>query len=352
MTQEELKYYIISDSARVLDALRILNTFGSDRAQTLFVVDSRGSLAGSITDGDIRRRLVEGLQLESPVESVANRHVHSLSTDNMSISLISEFKAKDIELIPILDPEGRIVDAINLKKQKSYVPVDAVIMAGGKGQRLLPLTATTPKPLLPLGGKAIIDHIVGSLLEYGIDSISVTVNYLKEQLIDHFSRPFDGVRINCVEEPGFLGTIGSLRFAMPLLKHDTVLLTNSDAITDLNYESFYLHFREHDADMSVAAVPYSFSVPYGIFDLDGRNIRGVLEKPTYNYYANAGIYLIRRELLDLIPEGEFFNATDFMDKLIAMGKRVIRFPLTGYWLDIGVHDEYARAKEYIKHINK
>ncbi|MDE7125481.1 MAG: nucleotidyltransferase, partial [Muribaculaceae bacterium] len=135
------------------------------------------------------------------------------------------------------------------------------------------------------------------------------------------------------------------------LKHDTVLLTNSDAITNLNYENFFLHFTEHEADMSVAAIPYSFSVPYGIFELDGRNIRGVLEKPTYNYYANAGIYLIKRDLLSLIPEGEFFNATDFIERLINQGKRVIRYPLTGYWLDIGVPDEYARAKEYINHIN-
>ena len=352
MTKQDLSLYIIPATTDVLTALRRLNTFGSDRSQTLFAVDSDGRLSGSITDGDIRRHLVSGLTLDKPVSAIANKSVHTLKAGSVSVSELATFRAKAIELIPVVDSEGHIVDAVNLKIQKSYVPVDAVIMAGGKGQRLLPLTATTPKPLLPLGDKAIIDHIVESLIEYGIDNICVTVNYLKQQLIDHFSTPMHGVGVHCVEEPAFLGTIGSLRYAIPRLKHDTVLLTNSDALTNLNYENFYLHFTEHDADMSVAAIPYSFSVPYGIFDLDGREIRGVLEKPTYNYYANAGIYLIKRELLDLIPEGEFFNATDFMDKLISMGKRVIRYPLTGYWLDIGVPDEYARAKEYIKHINK
>ncbi len=351
MTPKQLDSYTIDSRADVLLALKTLNTFGCDRSQTLFVIGHDGRMTGTVTDGDIRRRLVDGLDLHSPVSSVANNNFRYLRQGSISVSEIRRLRSADIELIPVLDAGGHVVNAVNLKVQKSYLPVDAVVMAGGEGRRLLPLTATTPKPLLPLGGKAIIDHIVDSLLDYGIESINVTVNYLRQQLIDHFSNPIRGVQVKCVEEPRFLGTIGSLRYVNDM-RHDTVLLTNSDALTNLNYENFYLHFLEHDADMSVAAVPYSVSVPYGILDLDGRNIRGVLEKPTYNYYANAGIYLIRRSLIDQIPEDRFFNATDFMEQLISDGRRVIRFPLTGYWLDIGAPDEYARAKEYIRHINK
>jgi NDP-sugar pyrophosphorylase family protein len=125
---------------------------------------------------------------------------------------------------------------------------------------------------------------------------------------------------------------------------------NSDLFTNINYEDFFLHFEENEADMSVAAVPYSVSVPYGIFNLNGRDILGIKEKPSYNYYANAGIYLIKRELLDLIPDNKFFNATDFMELLIARNHKVIRFPLTGYWIDIGKHEDYKKAQELVKHL--
>ena len=123
-----------------------------------------------------------------------------------------------------------------------------------------------------------------------------------------------------------------------------------EQITNIDYEDFFLHFQQNDADMSVAAVPYVVKVPYGVFNLEGRNIKGVTEKPTISYYANAGIYLIKKERLELIPENEFFNATDFMDLLITKGYKVIRYPISGYWIDIGQHDELERAREIAKHI--
>ena len=182
-----------------------------------------------------------------------------------------------------------------------------------------------------------------------MEHISVTVNYLGEQLEDHFKEPRDGIRVKCVREPQYLGTIGSIKF-INSFRHDTVLVMNSDLFTNIDYEDFYLHFKEHNADMSVAAVPYSISVPYGIFELDGRNIKGIREKPTYNYYANAGIYLIRKEHLDKIPSDTFFNATDFIEMLIYKKMQVVRFPITGYWIDIGKHEDYKKAKELVKHL--
>ena len=243
----------------------------------------------------------------------------------------------------------QIVDVVNLKEHESYLPIDAILMAGGKGERLRPLTEYTPKPLLKVGDKCIIDYNIDRLINYGVRHLSVTVNYLKEQLEEHFAKPRGKVQVNTVREPKFLGTIGSVKYVEKIY-NDTVLLMNSDLFTNIDYEDFYLHFKEHDADMSIAAVPYTISVPYGIFELDGRNVKGVLEKPTYNYYANAGIYLIKRELLNLIPKDEFYNATDFMEMLLQMGYKVIRFPLNGTWIDIGNPQEYQKAKELVKHI--
>ena len=262
---------------------------------------------------------------------------------------IKKFKDENITLLPCLDSERHIVHVYNLKKQFSILPIDAVLMAGGKGERLRPLTEKVPKPLLKVGSKSIIDYNIERLISYGIENISVTVNYLKEQIEDHFKEEREGIKVRCVSEPNFLGTIGSIKY-VDSFKNDVILVMNSDLFTNINFEDFYLHFLENDADMSVGAVPYSVNVPYGIFDLDGREIKGVKEKPTYNYYANAGIYLIKRKLLDLIPEDTFYNATDFMETLISKGHKVIRFPLTGYWIDIGKHEDYKKAQELVKHL--
>lgn len=254
-----------------------------------------------------------------------------------------------MRLVPILDKEHHITEIINLERYKTRLPIDAVLMAGGKGERLRPLTENTPKPLLPVGEKAIIDHNIDRLISYGVKNISVTVNYLREQLEEHFAEPRSEVKVQTVREPKYLGTIGSIRFVKKFY-NGTVLVMNSDLFTNINYEDFYLHFKEHNAEMSVAAVPYTVSVPYGIFDLDGREIQRLIEKPTYNYYANAGIYLIKRSALDEIPEDTYFNATDLIEKLISEGKKVIRFPLNGTWIDIGNPQEYQKANELVKHM--
>ena len=161
--------------------------------------------------------------------------------------------------------------------------------------------------------------------------------------------PRSGVQVKCFREPKFLGTIGSIKF-VDTFYNDTILVMNSDLFTDIDFEDFYLHFREHDAERSVAAVPYNFSIPFGILDLEGRNIKGLLEKPKYNYYANAGIYLIKKSALTEIPEETFFNATDLIEKLIAQNKTVIRYPLNGTWIDIGQHADLAKAQDLVKHL--
>ncbi len=341
--------YIIKDSDSLLEALKAINDLGKNEALTLFVEDSNSAIIGTLTDGDVRRSLINGNTLEVTVGSIAHKEFTYLKYEAYDVRQIHTAKEKGIELLPVLNDEMQIVDVVNLKKQKSYLPIDAVLMAGGKGERLRPLTEKTPKPLLKVGDKCIIDYNIDRLINYGVRHISVTVNYLKEQIEEHFAEPRDDVWVRTVREPKFLGTIGSIKFVENFC-NDTVLLMNSDLFTSIDYEDFFLHFKDHDADMSIAAVPYTISVPYGIFELEGREVKGVLEKPTYNYYANAGIYLIKNNLLDLIPDGEFYNATDFMDLLIARGYNVIRFPLNGTWIDIGNPQEYQKAQELVKHL--
>lgn len=343
------KSHLISNKETLLRALVQINSF-KHGPLVLFVVNGDDKMVGTLTDGDARRALIAGKGINDILDLVMHRDFNYLRKGvNDDVAHIRRQKELKMKLVPVLDKDDKIVEIIDLDRYRTKLPIDAVLMAGGKGERLRPLTEKTPKPLLRMQDKAIIDYIVEHIISFGVKNISVTVNYLKEQIIAHFTEPKDGVLVKCYGEPKFLGTIGSICY-VENFENDTVLLMNSDAITDLNLEEFYLHYKEYNADMSIAAVPYTISVPYGILALEGRNVKGVLEKPTYNYYANTGIYLIKRELLKLIPQGEFFNATDFMELLMDRGYRVVRFPLNGTWIDIGNPQEYQKAMEIVKHM--
>lgn len=340
--------FIINVHNSILDALKAMDGVSHD-SQTLFVVDGEKKMVGTLTDGDIRRGLINGVSVNDSVNKVMHSSFKYVREGEDIAHALKGLRDSQIYFVPELDNDGHIIRVCNLLKYRNVLPVDAVLMAGGKGERLRPLTEKTPKPLLPVGGKSILDHNIDRLISYGINHISVTVNYLREQIEEHFAEPHNGVQIQTVREPKFLGTIGSIKFVKEFF-NDTVLVMNSDLFTNINYEDFYFHFKEHNAEMSVAAVPYSVSVPYGIFDLDGRDILGLIEKPTYNYYANAGIYMIKKKALEEIPEDTFFNATDLVEMLIAEEKKVIRFPLNGTWIDIGNPQEYQKANELVKHM--
>ncbi len=340
--------YIILQTASIIDALKRLNELHSV-SMTLFVIDQNNRMVGSLTDGDVRRALINGISPQTNVQNVMHKDYQFISHKE-DLERLRNLRRKGISLIPLLDSERYIEDIIDLTEYRSALPVDAVLMAGGKGERLRPLTLDTPKPLLKMGDRAIIDRNVDRLKDFGVKNIYVTVNYLKEKLIEHYALPKDnGIKIECVPEKQFFGTIGALKLIKEF-HNDTILVMNSDLLTDIDYEDFYLHFKEHEAMMSAAAVPYTISVPYGIFDLEGRDIKGVSEKPVYNYYANAGIYLIKKDALKYIPEGEVFNATDLIETLVVDGQKVIRYPLTGLWIDIGTPEEYRKAQDLIKHL--
>ena len=341
--------HILGSDTKLIDALRQINILAPEPL-VLFVVDEDNRMVGTLTDGDSRRALIAGVSVNDPIEKVIHRNFNFLRKGvDDDVQHLHEQKVKKMKLVPILDEDNHIVEIVNLDKYITRLPIDAVLMAGGKGERLRPLTEKSPKPLLPVGDKCIIDHNIDRLISYGVEHLNVTVNYLGEQIEEHFAEPRNGVKVNCYREPKFLGTIGSIKFVENIY-NDTVLVMNSDLFTNIDYEDFFLHFQLHDAEMSVAAIPYNVSIEFGILDLDGRDIKGLIEKPKYNYYANAGIYLIKKRALAEIPEDTFFHATHLIEKLISQGKKVIRYPLNGTWIDIGTPQEYAKAKDLVKHL--
>lgn len=344
--------FTISKKATILDVLKRIDTLSVTNTKLVFVIDEKGKIIGAVTDGDCRRGLINGKCLTSSVTEIMNSNFISLKKNYYDIEKIQLIRERELKYVPELNEDGTLYTIRDFTDGKSYIPVDAVLMAGGKGERLRPLTFDTPKPLLKVADKAIIDYNLENLMHYGVEHINVTVNYLGDQIEKHFEEPYNGQQIKCVREGKFLGTIGSLAI-IENWYNDTILLMNSDLFTNIDFESFYIHFKKHNADMSVAAVPYNVNIPYGIFEIENtREIKGIKEKPSFYYYANAGIYLIKRELLNLIPKDTFYNATDFMDKLIELEKKVIRFPLAGYWIDIGKPEDFKSVQEFARNLGK
>jgi dTDP-glucose pyrophosphorylase len=309
----------------------------------LFAVDDDNKLKGVLTDGDIRRFLTKGGNMQHDISTAINGHFLALIEDQYSIQDILSIKEKQIDFVPVINSQNQLVDILNLKTHKSRLPLQAVIMAGGRGERLMPLTENTPKPLLKVGNKAIIQYNVDLLNQYGIKKIVITINYLGSLIRQYFDTTNQNDQVFMVEEPAPLGTIGSLALAKKHITKD-VLLMNSDLLTNIDLEAFYTHFMEQEADIAVACIPYNVEIPYGVMETENHQIKTVKEKPTYTFYSNAGIYLIKHNLLNTIRENERLDATTFIENCIADGKKVVSYPLLSYWLDIGKHEDFQKAQ--------
>lgn len=342
------KDHLINIRCTIEIALVQLNQLGQDAI--LFVIDDDGVLIGALTDGDIRRGLIKGISIGQKIELIIQPHPRFIRKGASDVKKIIDYRESNYRIIPILDESDKVVNIINFRELKSYLPIDAVIMAGGRGQRLMPLTESVPKPLLLVGDKPIIDHNLTRLSVFGIDDFWISVKYLGEQIERYFGNGENrNVNIEYVWEDEPLGTIGAVS-KVKNFKHDYVLVTNSDLLTNLDYEHFFLDFLEKDADMSVLTIPYQINIPYAVLETSNERIVNFIEKPTYTYFSNGGIYLIKKSILELIPENHFFNATDLMDQLIQMNLNVTSYPLVGYWLDIGNPQDYQKALHDIKNV--
>jgi dTDP-glucose pyrophosphorylase len=340
--------HLLKQGSTVKEALARLDVLAKDAI--LFIVDEENRLIGSLTDGDVRRGFLKGFGLENTVDEIIQPKPRSIQKGERDLAKVIEYRENNFRIIPILDKDNHVVNVINFRELRSYLPVDAVIMAGGRGKRLKPLTDSVPKPLLKVGEKPILEHNINRLALYGIDDFWISVNYLGNQIEEYFG---DGnernITIKYVWETEPLGTIGAIS-KIDHFDHDYVLVINSDLLTNLDYEQFFLYFLKQDADFAVVTIPYQVNIPYAVLELRDEHIIDFKEKPTYTYYSNGGIYLMKKSVLKYIKKDVFFNTTELMELLIKERKKVISFPLVGYWLDIGSHNEYEKAQNDIQHI--
>lgn len=338
--------HIIDINRQIIDALRQLNSL-TDGVMTLIVTDSSGHVAGTLTDGDIRRALLKGMTLHSPVGEAAHKAFRSIGADT-PVEQIKEARLKGIRLLPVTDRDGKLLRTLDLSQTETILPLSAILMAGGKGERLRPMTLQTPKPLLEIDGMPIIDYNVRNLARAGITDVTVTTRYLAQQIIDHFSHPVFGIDVKCVVEQEPLGTIGAASLIQRPDSGDTLVM-NSDLLTTLSLEEMFLLHKAEEADVTIAAIPYSVSVPYAILATEGRRVVSLEEKPTYSYYANGGIYIFSNRLLNTIPPSTPTDAPDLIERAIARGGKVVFFPLDGTWIDIGSPADFRHAEELMRH---
>jgi dTDP-glucose pyrophosphorylase len=338
--------HIINISASILEALSQLNTL-TDGVMTLIVTDADNHVVGTLTDGDIRRAFLNGESVESPVSSAAHRKFSFITPDS-PVDAIKEARLKGIKLLPVTDNEGKLLRLLDLTQVETLLPLRAILMAGGKGERLRPMTLTTPKPLLQIDGMPIIDYNVRNMARAGITDVTVTTRYLAEQLYDHFSKPVFGINVKCVTEVEPLGTIGAASLIERPDEGDTLVM-NSDLLTTISLEEMFIFHKAESADVTIAAIPYSVSVPYAILATDERRVLSLEEKPTYSYYANGGIYIFSNRLLNSIKKGEHTDAPQLIERAIANGGKVVFFPVDGTWIDIGSPTDFRHAEELMRH---
>lgn len=325
----------------------------------VLVVDEGNRLLATITDGDVRRAILAGISIDDTVERFTTdgdkrtpRRPITMAVGTRRHVLLETMKTNIIRHLPLLDKEGRVADVIAIQDllPDEDLQVKAVIMAGGFGKRLRPLTDTVPKPMLPVDGQPLLERMVERLRQSGISEIDVTTHYLPEKIIDHFGDGSDfGVRIRYVPEEKPLGTAGSLRLLEK--SEEPLFVLNGDILTGVNFADMLDFHRQRKSVLTIGVRQFEFEVPYGVINATDGRVHELQEKPKYEFLVNAGVYLLEPGVRKLIPSSGRFDMTDLIEVLLKRDEFVVSFPIVEYWLDIGHHDDFERAQHDVKQIN-
>jgi len=350
----ELEKIVVSPEATLRSAMVCIDRGAKGIA---LVVNGQRCLLATLTDGDLRRAVLAGLNLDLPVATLLQElHSHgkpqpvTLPIDSTREAILKAMKAESIRQIPLVDKDGRVCELAVLDELVGdpQVPIHAVVMAGGFGKRLMPLTADTPKPMLRVGDEPLIQRLVQQLKRAGISKVDISTHYKAEKISAHLGNGSAfGVDLGYVAERLPLGTAGGLS----LVSGDQPLLVvNGDILTALDFRAMFSFHFEHSAEMTVAVREYGFDVPYGVVETNGVNVTGITEKPTVKFFVNAGIYLVSPAARRLVPSNQRFDMPQLIDLVIRTGGKVISFPIWEYWLDIGRPEDYERAKEDLQRL--
>jgi dTDP-glucose pyrophosphorylase/CBS domain-containing protein len=345
-SSELLEMVTLLPSASVAEAIAQLEKAGTGG---LVLCTADRMLRGLLTDGDIRRAILRGVSFETPCENIASLAPLTANSTTCATEALELMVKNDIDHLPVVDAAGRVIKFLLRRNlaQRGGTVLSAVIMAGGYGKRLLPLTEQLPKPMLPVGDKPILERTIQQLRRSGIRDISLTTHYLPESIVQYFGDGSAfGVRLNYLKEDYPLGTAGGVK----LMKRtdNPFLVINGDILTGVPFQEMLNFHRKHHALLTVGVRQYDVEVPFGVVELDEVHVSHIREKPSFSFFINAGAYLLEPEVCDFIPSGRHFDMTELIQSLIDAGEVVVSFPIMEYWLDIGRHEDYVKAQEDVR----
>jgi dTDP-glucose pyrophosphorylase len=343
----EISQFCVSPDESIAAVMRCLD---QNAKQIALLVDGDRHLLGTVTDGDIRRRILAGLTIDAPATELTRDRTRApvvAHIDTPHDVLFAMMRENSVRQIPLLDDDQRVVD-IALSTEFDNVDSDfrmkAVVMAGGQGIRLRPLTENTPKPMLPVGGKPLLERIINRLRQSGVTNVHLTTHYLAERIHDYFGNgEAFGVNLSYVNEEHPLGTAGALSLLED--SEDPVLVMNGDILTRIDFRSMLVFHNENRAALTVAVREEKFTIPFGVVETSGVRITKIVEKPSIARFVSAGIYLLSPHARRRVPKDQKFDMPTLISNLIDAGERVISFPLHEYWLDIGRHEDFAKANQ-------
>jgi dTDP-glucose pyrophosphorylase len=333
---------LISPQCSILKAIGIIT---ETAAQIALVVDDQRRLLGTVTDGDIRRGILKGVQLDESVNKIMNPHPTVANYYERRDIVLGVMKLKRLNHIPVIDDEGCVInvetlqDILQEEEKENWV----VLMAGGLGSRLMPLTDDCPKPLLRVGGKPVLETILENFLEYGFKKFFLAVNYKAELIKAHFGDGAKwGVDIRYLHEEKRLGTAGALSL-LPEKPTKPLLVMNGDLLTKVNFQQMLDFHILHHAEATMCVREYNYQIPYGVVKINKHRLKDIEEKPVERSFVNAGIYILEPEVLKYIPYNEYYNIPTLFKTIMENNGEVTVFPIREYWLDIGQMSDFERA---------
>lgn len=345
--RQNLEAFCVDRTVPTRDAIALMDAHGLG---VVLVVEADRRLLDTITDGDVRRAVLAGVDLQQPAEQFLATKPPRLRSGPVTApasadraSLLQLLQQHRVSHLPIVDDEHRVVGLVTHAEflPDATLELRAVVMAGGFGTRLHPLTSQTPKPMLAMGDRPLMAITIEQLKNAGIRQVQIATHHLADQISRYFGDGSSfGVELSYVNEERPLGTAGGLG---TISASETILVVNGDILTQVNYRAMLAFHREHDAVLTVGVRQYDVDVPYGVIECDGPNVRRLAEKPKLNFFVNAGIYLLEPDARRYIPSGQRFDMTDLITQLVEDQRTVISFPIREYWLDIGRPDDYAEG---------
>ncbi len=342
--KRDLSSILIAPDTLVLDAIKAIDVGG---IQIAFIADANRRLLGTVTDGDIRRGLLRGVGLNQPVHLVMNKTPHTIRSDKSRAAVAEKMRRLSIHQLPVIDANEQLIGVEVFDDLHAAAEADTwiVLMAGGLGTRLRPLTDNMPKPMIPVGGRPLLETIIRNFEAQGFRRIYLSVNYKSEAIRDHFGDGINfGVSIDYLFETKKLGTAGALSL-LPERPPGPIVVMNGDLLTSVNFHQLVDFHREQCALATMCVREYSFQVPYGVVQTDGSRLTAVVEKPVHNFFVNAGVYVIEPAALDLLPKEETFDMPELFERIQQEGAGgAAVFPIHEYWLDIGRIDDLERAQ--------